>query len=71
MHGAAELRRAAESLQDLAKNLAPPLTDTDPNSSLSSPARRNSQSINPQEIHNAPPLATPQPAILVDLHRRG
>ena len=67
MHGGAELRRAAEFLQDLAKNLASPLTDTDPNSSQSLPARRNPQSNHPQETLSAPPLATPQPANLVDL----
>ena len=70
MHGGAELRRAAEFLQDLAKNPALPLTDTDPSSSLPLPARRNAQSNNPQETHSAPPLATPQPASLVDLPRR-
>jgi hypothetical protein len=70
MHGGAELRRAAEFLQDLAKNLASPLTDTAPNSFQSLPARRNPQSNNPQETHGAPPLATPQPANLVDLPRR-
>jgi hypothetical protein len=42
MHGAAELRRAAEFLQDLEKNLASPLTGTNPNSSLSLPARNPS-----------------------------
>jgi hypothetical protein len=70
MHGGAELRRAAEFLQDLAKNLASPLTDTDPNSFLSSPARKNPQSDNSQETHCAPPLATPQPTNLADLPRR-
>ena len=70
MLGGAELRRAAEFLQDLAKKLDSPLTDTDPNSSLSSPARKNLQSKNPQETPSAPPLATPQPANLVDLPRR-
>jgi hypothetical protein len=69
MHGGAELRRAAEFLQDLAKNLASPLTDTAPNPSLSLPARENPQSNNPQETHSAPPLAIPQPANLVDLPR--
>jgi hypothetical protein len=47
-----------------------PLTDTDPSSSQSLPARRNPQSNNPQETHSAPPLATPQPANLVDVPRR-
>jgi hypothetical protein len=70
MHSGAELRRAAESLQDLAKNLASPLTDTDPASSQSLPARRSPQSNNPQETHSAPPLATPQPADPIDLPRR-
>jgi hypothetical protein len=69
MHGGAELGRAAEFLQDLAKNLASPLIDTDPNYSLSLPARKNPQSDNPQETHSAPPLATTQPANLVDLPR--
>jgi len=70
MHGSAELRRAAEFLQDLEKNLASTLTDTDPNSSLSLPARKNPQSNNPQETPSAPTLATPQPTNLVDLPRR-
>ena len=70
MYGGAELRRAAESLQDLEKNLDSPLTDTDPASSQSLPARRNPQSNNPQETHSAPPLATPQPAYFVVLPRR-
>jgi hypothetical protein len=65
----AELRRAAEFLQNFGKNLASPLTDTEPNSSLSLPARENPQSNNPQETHSAPPLAIPQPANLVDLPR--
>jgi hypothetical protein len=65
----AELRRAEEFLQDLEKNLASPLTDTAPNR-LSPPARQNQQSNNPQETPSAPPLATPQPANLVDLPRR-
>jgi hypothetical protein len=70
MHGGAELRRAAEFLQDLEKNLASPLIDTDPNSFQSLAARKNAQSENPQETHSAPPLATSQPACLVDLPRR-
>ena len=70
MHDGAELRRAAEFLQDLEKNLASPLTNTDPNSSQSLPARRNPQSKTPQETHSAPPLATPQPANFVGLPRR-
>jgi hypothetical protein len=70
MHGGAELRRAAEFAQDLEKNLASPLTDTAPSSSLSLPARKNPQSNNPQETPSAPPLATPQPANFVDLPRR-
>jgi hypothetical protein len=68
MYDGAELRRAAEFLQDLAKNLASPLTDTAP-SRLFPPARRNPNSNNPQETPSAPPLATPQPANLVDLPR--
>ena len=70
MYDGAELRRAAEFLQDLKKNLASPPTDTDPNSFLSLPARRNPQSNNPQETHSAPPLATPHPAYFVVLPRR-
>jgi hypothetical protein len=70
MHDAAELRRAAEFLQDLAKKFDSPLTDTDPNSSLSLRARKNPQSNNPQETPSAPLLATTQPANLVDLPRR-
>jgi hypothetical protein len=70
MHGGAELRRAAEFLQELAKNLVSPLTDTDANSSLSLLARQNPQSDNPRETHSAPRLATPQPANFVDLPRR-
>jgi hypothetical protein len=70
MHDGAELRRAAEFLQDLEKNLASPLTDIDPNSSLSLPARKNPQFNNPQETHSAPSLATPEPTNLVDLPRR-
>jgi hypothetical protein len=66
----AELRRAAEFLQDLEKSLASPLTDTDPSSSPSLPARKYLQSDNPQETHSAPRLATPQPANLIDLPRR-
>jgi len=69
MQGGAELRRAGEFLQDLEKNLASPLTDSDP-SPLSPPARKNPQSSNPQETHSASLLATPQPANLVDLPRR-
>jgi hypothetical protein len=69
MHGGAELRRAAEFLQDLEKNLASPLTDTAPNFSLSLPARKKLQSDNPQETPSAPPLATPQPANFFDLPR--
>jgi hypothetical protein len=69
MYDGAELRRAAEFLQDLEKNLASLLTDIDPNPSLSLPARKNPQFNNPQETPSAPPLATPQPANLVDLPR--
>ena len=69
MRGGAELRRAAEFLQDLEKNLASPLTGTNPNSSLSLPASKYPQSKNPQETPSAPPLAILQPASLVDLPR--
>jgi hypothetical protein len=70
MYDGAELRRAGEFLQDLEKNLASPLTGTNPNSSLSLPARKNPQSDNPQETPSAPPLAIPQSACLVDFPRR-
>jgi hypothetical protein len=69
MYDGAELRRAAEFLQDLEKNLASPLTDAT-RSPLPPPARQNQHSNNPQETPSAPPLATPQPANLVDLPRR-
>jgi hypothetical protein len=69
MHDGAELRRAAEFLQDLEKNLASPTTDTAATCSLSLPARKYPQSKNPQETPSAPPLAIPQPASLVDLPR--
>ena len=69
MHGGAEVRRAAEFPQDLEKNLASSLTDTDPNSSQSLPARRNPQSNNPQETPSAPPFATPQHTNSADLPR--
>jgi hypothetical protein len=59
MHDGAELRRAAEFLQDLQKNLASQLTNTAP-SPLSLSVRKNLQSKNPQETHGAPPLANPQ-----------
>ena len=62
----AELRRAAEFLQGLEKNLASPLTDTTP-SPLSPPAPADQHSNNPQETHSAPPLATPQLTNLADL----
>jgi len=65
----AELRRAAEFLQGLEKNLASPLTDAVP-SPLSPPARQNQQSNNPLETHSAPSLATPQLTNLADLPRR-
>jgi len=70
MHDGAELRPAAEFLQDLEKNLASPLADTEPSSSLSLPARKSPQSNNPQETPSAPPLASPQPTNLADLSRR-
>ena len=69
MHDGAELRRAAGFLQDLEKTLASPLTDTDPNSSLPLPARRNAQSNTRQETSSAPPLATPQHTNFADLPR--
>jgi len=65
----AELRRAAEFLQDLEKNLASPLTNTAPRL-LSPPVRRSQHFNNPQETLSAPPFATPQPANLADLPRR-
>ena len=70
MYDDAELRRAAEFLQDLEKNLASPLTDIYPNPFLSLPARKKTQFNNPQETPSAPPLATPQPANPVELPRR-
>jgi hypothetical protein len=69
MHDGAELRRPEEFLQDLAKKLDSPLTDTVP-SPISPPARQNQHSNNPQETHSAPPLATPQRTNLADLPRR-
>jgi len=68
MHGGAELRRAAQFLQDLGKNLASLLTNTAP-IPLFPPARRNQHSNNPQETHSAPPLATPQHTKFADLLR--
>jgi hypothetical protein len=59
MYDDAEVRRAAEFLADPEENLASPLTNTAPNS-LSSSARDNEQSKNPQEIHSAPPIETPR-----------
>ena len=58
MYDDAELRRAAEFLADLGHNLVSPLTNTAPNP-LSSPARNNEQSNNPQETHGAPPVEIP------------
>jgi hypothetical protein len=58
MYDDAELRRAVEFLADLAQNLASPLTNTAP-IPLSSPARNNEQSQNPQETHGAPPVEIP------------
>ena len=58
MYDDAELRRAAEFLAELAQNLASPLTNTAP-IPLSSPARNNEQSQNPQETHGAP-IETPR-----------
>jgi hypothetical protein len=46
-----------------------PLTDADLNSSVSLPARKNRQSITPQETPSAPPLATPQHTNFADLPR--
>jgi hypothetical protein len=59
MYNDAELRRAADLLADLEKNLALSLTKTAPNP-LSSPARSNAQSKNPQETHGAPSIETPR-----------
>jgi hypothetical protein len=59
MYYDAELRRAANLLADLEKNLALPLTNTAP-TPLSSPARSNEQSKNPQETHGAPSIETPR-----------
>jgi hypothetical protein len=59
MYDDAELRRAAEFLADLEQNLASPLTNTSPNL-LSSRARNNEQSKNPQETAGAPPIETPR-----------
>jgi hypothetical protein len=65
----AELRRAAEFLQDHQKNLASSLTDTG-QSPASFYARHNQQPNNLQETHSAPPFAIPQPTNLADLPRR-
>src|ERR1700683_5587544 len=59
MHGGAELRRVAEFLQDLEKNLASPLTDTDPNSFQSLPARRNPQIQQSTGDSQCPPARNP------------
>jgi hypothetical protein len=59
MYDDAELRRAAEFLADLEKNLALPLNDTAPNP-LSLSAPKNEQSKNPQETHGAPPIEIPR-----------
>jgi hypothetical protein len=69
MLDAAELRRAAEFLQDLENDLASPLPNTAP-SALSPPALRNQRSNNPQETPSAPPLAILQYSNLADLPRR-
>jgi hypothetical protein len=69
MYDGAELRRPAEFLQDLEKNLASPLTYLDLGP-LSPPACKNPQSTNPQETPCASLLATPQPAELADPPRR-
>jgi hypothetical protein len=69
MYDAAALRRAAEFLQDLEKNLASPLTNTVPIPASVS-ALKNPQSTNPQETPSAPPVATPHPTNLGDLARR-
>ena len=58
MYNDAELRRAADLLADLEKNLALSLTNTAP-TPLSSPARKNEQS-NPQETHGASSIETPR-----------
>jgi hypothetical protein len=68
MYGGAQLRRAAEFLQDLEKNLASPMTNTAPIPPSVS-ALKNPQSTNPQETPSAPPLATPQHTNFADLSR--
>jgi hypothetical protein len=59
MYDDAELRRAAEFPADLEQNLASPLTDT-ARIPLSSLARNNEQSKNPQETCGAPPIEIPR-----------
>ena len=59
MYDDAELRRAAEFLAELAQNLASPLTNTAP-IPLSSPARNNEQSQNPQETRSVAPIEPPR-----------
>ena len=59
MYDDAELMRAAEFLADLEESLASPLTNTAPNP-LSSSARNNEQSKNPQETPGVPPIETPR-----------
>jgi hypothetical protein len=68
MYDGAELRRAAEFLQDLEKNFASPMTNTAPIQPSVS-ALENPQSTNPQETPSAPPLATPQHTNSADLPR--
>jgi len=59
MRDSAEIRRTAEFLSDLEKNLALPLTDAAPIPPPLS-ARNNEQSKNPQETYGAPPLEIPR-----------
>jgi hypothetical protein len=59
MYDDAELRRAAEFLAELEQNLASPLTNTAPNP-LSSSARNNEQSKNPQGTPSAAPIEPPR-----------
>jgi hypothetical protein len=64
----AELRRAAEFLQNLEKNLGLTLTNTAPIPPYLS-ALNNRRSTNPQETPSAPPLTTLQPTNLAHPRR--
>jgi hypothetical protein len=59
MHENAELRRAAEFLEELERNLALPLTNTVPDKPPSA-APQKQHSNNPQETHGAHPLKIPR-----------